>query len=314
MTTTTTLFAVITLPLALTTLAAALAWARRRLPATDNQLINSVDALLPQTQCAQCGYPGCRPYAQAVVKGEAAINLCPPGGNETFSALRDLLHVDAALPPQPATAALAVIDEPECIGCFLCVRACPVDAIVGAPQLLHTVIAADCTGCELCVPVCPVDCISMTDTASVTATPITLIGMANLTSANSPTDNNRPNKTHTPTACISCGNCVPVCPRHLHPEELLRHTRRASFAAAHSLGLSDCVECRLCDNVCPSDIQLAAEFGQAKQISAAIDATAAARDRAKTAFDERNARMADTTRDTDGRRAERLSDNRRRAW
>ncbi len=311
MTTTTTLFAIITLPLALTTLAAALAWARRRLPATNNELVDRVDALLPQTQCAQCGFPGCRPYARAVVEGSAAINLCPPGGAETFNALRDLLHVDGVLPPQPAADGLALIDEPECIGCYLCVRACPVDAIVGAPQLLHTVIAADCTGCELCVPVCPVDCISMINPAREDATPITMIGLTNLTSANSPTGNTPPAEAG---ACISCGNCVPVCPRALHPEALLRQTRRGSLEAANELGLADCVECRLCDNVCPSGIQLAAEFGQAKQLSAAADAAATAREVAKVAFDERNARLAGTLRNSDGRRAERLSENRQRVW
>ena len=142
------------------TAAAALAWADRRFPGNREPLVEAVDALLPQTQCAQCGYPGCRPYAEAVAAGEA-INLCPPGGEETRQALARLLGRDAgAAPAHPATM-LARIDEAACIGCFRCVEACPVDAIVGAPQAMHTVLEARCTGCELCLPPCPVDCITM---------------------------------------------------------------------------------------------------------------------------------------------------------
>jgi electron transport complex protein RnfB len=124
-----------------------------------------VDALLPQTQCRQCGYTGCLPYAQAVSDGAAEINRCPPGGGETISALAALLHMpELPLNPEcgeirPRT--LAFIDEAVCIGCTLCIQACPVDAIVGAAKQMHTVIADHCTGCELCVPPCPVDCISL---------------------------------------------------------------------------------------------------------------------------------------------------------
>lgn len=128
-------------------------------------LIDKIDELLPQTQCGQCHYPGCRPYASAITKGEADINQCPPGGEETMIALAALLGVDpkplkTGLEPQKSQL-LAVIDEDICIGCTLCVQACPVDAIVGAAKLMHTVIARECTGCELCLPPCPVDCISL---------------------------------------------------------------------------------------------------------------------------------------------------------
>lgn len=128
-------------------------------------LIDKIDELLPQIQCGQCHYPGCRPYASAVTKGEADINQCPPGGEETMIALAALLGVDpkplkTELEPQKSQL-LAVIDEDICIGCTLCVQACPVDAIVGAAKLMHTVIARECTGCELCLPPCPVDCISL---------------------------------------------------------------------------------------------------------------------------------------------------------
>jgi electron transport complex protein RnfB len=128
-------------------------------------LIERIDAALPQTQCTRCGYPACRPYAEAVARGEAAINRCPPGGEEGVRTLaritgRTMLPLDPGCgieaPPR-----VAVIDEDVCIGCTKCIQACPVDAIVGASKLMHTVVADLCTGCELCIPPCPVDCIAM---------------------------------------------------------------------------------------------------------------------------------------------------------
>ncbi len=141
----------------------ALGFASRRLTADAGALVEEVNDLLPQTQCAQCGYPGCRPYAQAIVDGRAAINLCPPGGEETVRRLAAKLGKDELpLVEQPRyDRAVAIIDESKCIGCTHCRSACPVDAIVGAHQLMHTIIEAECTGCELCVAPCPVDCISM---------------------------------------------------------------------------------------------------------------------------------------------------------
>ncbi len=141
----------------------ALSYANRRLPGEASSLIEQVNELLPQTQCAQCGYPGCRPYAAAIVDDDIAINLCPPGGDETVRRLADLLGKEV-LPLVDSVAiqrSIAVIDESLCIGCTHCRNACPVDAIVGAHQLMHSIIAAECTGCELCVAPCPVDCISM---------------------------------------------------------------------------------------------------------------------------------------------------------
>lgn len=127
-----------------------------------------VDALvdaLPQTQCTRCGYPDCLGYASAIASGEADINQCPPGGAEGIHRLARITGRPAiALNPihgQEGPRQLAVIDEAWCIGCTLCIKACPVDCIVGAPKQMHTVVAALCTGCELCVPVCPVDCIAL---------------------------------------------------------------------------------------------------------------------------------------------------------
>jgi Na+-translocating ferredoxin:NAD+ oxidoreductase subunit B len=127
------------------------------------ELIDRIDALLPQTQCTRCGYTGCRPYAQALAQGEAAINRCPPGGREGIVALAALLG-RSVLPLDPLCgreepASVAVIDAQACIGCARCLPACPVDAILGARHFLHTVLQAECNGCDLCLAACPVDCI-----------------------------------------------------------------------------------------------------------------------------------------------------------
>ena len=132
-------------------------------------LVERIDALLPQTQCGQCSHAGCRPYAEALAEGRDPINRCPPGGEDGIRALAELLG-KPAIPfdpagPQPKPRALAVIREDSCIGCTLCIQACPVDAIVGAAKQMHTVIADECTGCELCLAPCPVDCIDLVPVA-----------------------------------------------------------------------------------------------------------------------------------------------------
>lgn len=144
---------------------AILGFAAVRYKVEGNPIVNQIDKLLPQTQCGQCGYPGCRPYAQAITDGDA-INKCPPGGQSTINALADLLDVEA---PQldvthgeeSEVKKVAFIREAECIGCTKCIQACPMDAILGAAKQMHTVIADECTGCDLCVEPCPVDCIDM---------------------------------------------------------------------------------------------------------------------------------------------------------
>lgn len=129
-----------------------------------NPIVDQIDEILPQTQCGQCGFPGCRPYAEAIANGEA-INKCPPGGQNTIEALADLLDVEAipldAEHGEESVKTVAYIREDECIGCTKCIQACPVDAILGAAKQMHTVITSECTGCDLCVEPCPVDCIDM---------------------------------------------------------------------------------------------------------------------------------------------------------
>jgi electron transport complex protein RnfB len=146
-------------------LGAGLGWAARRFRVDTDPVVAQINALLPQTQCGQCNYPGCRPYAEAIASGAADINQCPPGGEAGVRALAELLGRE----PKPLNAEhgieqparVAFILEELCIGCVKCIQACPVDAIVGAPKRMHTVIAELCTGCDLCLPPCPVDCIEM---------------------------------------------------------------------------------------------------------------------------------------------------------
>lgn len=136
-------------------------------------LVDQIDALLPQTQCTKCGTAGCRPYAEEIASGKAPHNRCVPGGADTIAELAALLEkpvlpLDPAFGVEPATRRVAFIREAECIGCTKCIQACPVDAIVGAAKLMHTIITDECTGCDLCIPPCPVDCIEIHDFPKVT--------------------------------------------------------------------------------------------------------------------------------------------------
>ncbi len=151
-----------------------LGYASIRFHVEGNPVADKLDGLLPQSQCGQCGFPGCRPFAEAVACGEAQINACPPGGEDTMIAMAEMLGVD----PLPMgedgggeiETGIAVINEEECIGCTLCIKACPVDAILGATRQMHTVIASECTGCQLCIEPCPVDCITLESIEKTTET------------------------------------------------------------------------------------------------------------------------------------------------
>ena len=155
----------IVLGLGAASLAALLLLGERVLKSDEHAVTARIEALLPQIQCGQCGYPGCGPYAEAIARGAAPINLCPPGGADTVRRLAELVGGDVE--PIPAglgnasPSRVALIDEARCIGCGLCSPACPFDAVLGVAQMMHTVIADRCTGCERCLPPCPVDCIDM---------------------------------------------------------------------------------------------------------------------------------------------------------
>jgi electron transport complex protein RnfB len=244
----------------------------RRWQENTGDIIAGVNKLLPQTQCAQCGYPGCRPYAEAIVQGEA-INKCPPGGEPTIASLalllgREVTELDESCgtcsPP-----VVAEIRELECIGCTLCIQACPVDAIIGAAQMMHTVISNECTGCELCLPPCPVDCIDI-----------------NLLHGPDKIQNQIPPQDH---ACIHCGLCMEVCPKDLAPQQLLLLSDSADIA--ESLGLNDCIECRICDGVCPSGISLTATFQDMKRTVYQQTEAAAMAEYAEIRFERRTSRL-----------------------
>jgi electron transport complex protein RnfB len=184
-------FAILTALLAIGLLALifglVLGFAAVKFKVESDPLVEQIDEILPQTQCGQCGYPGCKPYAQAIADGDE-INKCPPGGEVTIKKLADLMGVEAksldAAHGEEAIKKVAYIREDECIGCTKCIQACPVDAILGAAKQMHTVIVDECTGCDLCVDPCPVDCIDMlplTSSASswrwdIAAIPIKQIG------------------------------------------------------------------------------------------------------------------------------------------
>jgi len=159
--------AISTLSLLALLLGLGLGYAAIRYKVKGNPLVEQINAILPQTQCGQCEFPGCRPYAEAIASGEVEINQCPPGGQEVVDALAELLNVETLSLNQEhgetKPKRVAVVDEKVCIGCTLCIQACPVDAFVGSSKVMTTVIAEECTGCDLCLPVCPVDCIYMVE-------------------------------------------------------------------------------------------------------------------------------------------------------
>ncbi|RAW85939.1 electron transport complex subunit RsxB [Photorhabdus laumondii] len=151
-----------------------LGFAARRFQVEEDPIVENIDDILPQSQCGQCGYPGCRPYAEAVANNGEMINKCAPGGEPVMLKISELLGID----PQPLDGdanlqnparKVAFIDEENCIGCTKCIQACPVDAIVGATRAMHTIVEDLCTGCDLCVAPCPTDCITMIPVATTTS-------------------------------------------------------------------------------------------------------------------------------------------------
>jgi electron transport complex protein RnfB len=269
--------------------AAAATWIQRRIPKDETALADRIESLLPLTQCAQCGHPGCRPYAEAVAEG-AAIDLCPPGGPDLVAELKDLMGDQAPVTssvtaPEP-TSLVAVIDPAACIGCTLCLDPCPVDAIVGAQGFMHTVIEKECTGCELCIAPCPVDCISLVAVEppkAVQAPP--LIGKG----------------------CINCGQCIDACPVALAPDQLLKLSAAEDWEAAEAIDLQRCIECKLCDRVCPSEINLAARFGYAKHMGRTQRAETLEKNRIKARFEAHETRLIARQSEADQRRAKRLA-------
>ncbi len=299
-----------------------LAWADRRLRPDTESVADAVNALLPQTQCAQCGYPGCRPYAEAVAAG-APIDLCPPGGQETIRSLGKLLGRASTLTSvgtlgpsavanagagraevAPATAPLARIDESRCIGCYRCIQACPVDAIVGAPQLMHTVLADQCTGCELCLEPCPVDCIELIGRpAPAVERPLRIIARPR---------NRDPQSAELP--CIRCGKCEDACPELLMPQELLWYASGDAWDEAHVRGLDDCIECGLCNQVCPSNIDLLRHFSRGRMALKAQEEKRVLAQAAKARFDKHLARVEARAAARETRRRQRLGESADRPW
>ncbi|MFT7243581.1 MAG: electron transport complex protein RnfB [Candidatus Azotimanducaceae bacterium] len=278
------LLTVILLAAILGSIAALLLLARQRYGEPEDKVVTAINQCLPQTQCAQCGHPGCLPYAKAIAEGEA-INRCPPGGKQTIAALaqllgRDIVPLDDSF-GQELPKRVAVIREAECIGCTLCILACPVDAIVGAQQQMHSVLNDICTGCDLCLAPCPVDCIDMVNVENPLEPELKAL---------KPIAPTAPLQTE--TQCIRCGDCEVVCPKELQPQALF--WQRSSTDSMMALNLDACIECRLCDRVCPSAIPLTQYFQAAKKSLRAMEQQQAEADLAEQRFEHRQIRLIAT--------------------
>ncbi len=220
---------------------------RKYLHRESDDLVDKIDSMLPQTQCAQCGYPGCRPYADSIADGES-IDLCLPGGPETQMKLATLMQRIPANNLPNHKEVVAVIDEGKCIGCTLCLPPCPVDAIVGSKNHLHTVLKNECTGCELCIEACPVDCIEIQNKHF----PFQRLDDAKLI------------EVKTQIACINCNQCDRECPANISPHLMHKLILQKDYNSTTESGLARCIECGICDFVCPSGIPLTEQFKSAK--------------------------------------------------
>jgi Na+-translocating ferredoxin:NAD+ oxidoreductase subunit B len=249
----------------------------RAFKVASDPVVEKINDLLPQTQCGQCGFPGCKPYAAAIASGDA-INKCPPGGKHTIEKIADLLNV-SVLPLDTSygieeSKKVAVIREAECIGCAKCIPACPVDAILGAPKFMHTVIESECTGCDLCVEPCPVDCIDM---VAIQTDHFAAKSALAITSE--------------PQACINCGLCSVECPVDLQPHTLYKACRVGALQEAQALNLMHCIECSKCDVVCPSHIPLVSYYQHSKSVLKAETANIERAERAKRRFELHQQRL-----------------------
>ena len=269
--------------------ALAAAWLKRQLPHDIESLADRIEQVLPLTQCAQCGHPGCRHYVVALAAGEA-IDRCSPAGAELVIELKNLMGTNTPLSQEdlqvcPAPL-LAVIDESACIGCTLCLDRCPLAAIVGSRGFVHTAIEAECKGCGLCTAPCPVDGISLMPKVVEPAV-----------------------KRFVPLGrgCINCGRCIDVCPVTLQPDQPLKLRNAEDWAGADDLELQGRVGCGLCDRICPSEISLSLRFTEAKRIASEPPATEAEKHRIKRCYQKHQQRLIAVQSEAEDQRAQRLA-------